>query len=120
MTAPDPQELVAAIHDAYEAIVNPPAYDGPACHCGSQQFIQHGGGRGFECHRGHRLPGQDLPRRTPLPGADPTPIPHNDKTTPIKVTFELCPHCWRPINQHKQAGTFGELNIYSCDAAPRI
>ena len=54
-------EIMQALRDALHDIEYPKPPD-PVCGCGSFTAIQHGGGVGFVCERGHRLPGQDLPR----------------------------------------------------------
>lgn len=53
------EELVAAIEEAYVKLLHPEPPE-PVCACGAITAIQHGGGFGFVCNNGHRLPGQDM------------------------------------------------------------
>lgn len=129
-------EIMQAIYDAYDAIVNPKPYDGPTCHCGSAIFIQNHGlafpgqPNGMYCHNGHRLPGQDLPRkRTPLPGGDTVgrgnlgmfqmPESRYPSTSTHQLTFEYCSRCWQSKASHKNIGTDDEP-VLVCTVEPLI
>lgn len=63
-------KLLAAIQDALHDILHPKPLK-PICECGSIAAIQNhlgltfpGKRTGIYCHRGHRLPGQDMPVTT--------------------------------------------------------
>jgi hypothetical protein len=66
LSHPTPEDILAAWNQALYDVHHPKPPE-PVCECGSVTAIENHGlalpgqPNGFYCHRGHRLPGQDMP-----------------------------------------------------------